>query len=144
MKLEHLALLVGGLYVLGRTASATSPQTGGTTPYMEEMPVSTQGPLAEVINNLVAPKDLSVPATTATGQFTGNAKGAYDIITAAGTLHVLPYDPRQTIYDANALEQALRLGAKTPDDIYATQYRELRTFTRAWQQTYSLALAGFK
>jgi len=146
MKLSHLALVAGGLYLLSRSVSASPTSAPVSTPYMETMPTNVPAPsvLEQVLSTIQAPADLAVPKTTASGQFTGNTTGAYDIQTSVGTLHVLPYDPRQTLYDANALIKSLYNGiASTGFDksnplywSYNQEWANLRTFAHAWVDEY--------
>ena len=146
----------------GTTSSPTSSTSSGTTTPTTNPPatITTSGTIApfDLTGNLVAqvraaaaklnivvPSDLSVKKTIASGQFTGNFTGKKQLQTAIGTVNILPYDPRETMYEIQNIEKSFNNTFKTTafkasptatQDAYMQSYYQVMALGYGWSKAY--------
>lgn len=72
---------------------------------------------------------------TAANQYTGNTTGEYDLTFQSGTVRFLPYDPRQTKTELNALIDSARR-AMVNNPVMQAEYRTLGDINASWSRAY--------
>ena len=167
MKLTHL-LLVGGLaYLVMRNTSTASASSPISPPVQDATdPIATSDPIQQTTNSIqsaissiigataggakwsqrTAPALFTVPSGfphirgSASNQFTGNTTGEYDLTFNSGVVRFLPYDPRETKTELNALIESARIAMVGNPTMYS-EYRTLGNLSAAWSKAYAGVLS---